>query len=121
MQELYTCDHVSGTFDTFLKDNANEILEIFNEMELQHDNYFALRESMRLEYTLLCKNQHLREVFSNSKKYLMQCMENLNDDSESITYEAVILLSVFIIMENRCESICCTIKKNVDNLIMFID
>ena len=56
-----------------------------------------------MQYTFLCKNRDLRESYSNNKKYLMQVMQNLNNDNASIAYEAIVLLSVFLLMQNRTE------------------
>ena len=63
----------------------------------------------------------MREVFSNKKEYLIQTMNNLQTDNIHITYEALLLLSIFILMPKRDKAIVETLKKNGKNLINFIE
>lgn len=83
----------------FLEKNAEAILEIFNDIEHQDKvtNYFAMRESMKLEYEILLKHEHLQAAFSENEKYLVQCMQNLTEEQDSVTYEALLLLSFFCV------------------------
>ena len=56
-----------------------------------------MRESMKLEYEILTKHEDLQKAFSENENYLVECMQNLTQDTDSITYEALLLLSFFII------------------------
>jgi len=56
-------------------------------------NFIALTQSMKLEYEMLNTYEVLLEEFTNSREHLMQTMDNLNTEHESITYEAILLLS----------------------------
>lgn len=122
MQELFLQEHGPG-WEHFLSENAEAVLEVFNDLEHADadTNYFAVREAMKMQYQLLCANRPLREVFSNSKKYLMQTMENMIGDNEGITFEAITLLSVFVLMEDRSEAIRSVLRKNCKNLCAVVD
>jgi hypothetical protein len=48
-------------------------------------------------------------------------MENINSDNESITYEAILLLSIFILMKKRDSQINNILVKNGTRLIEFIE
>jgi hypothetical protein len=60
---------------------------------------------MRLEYDILKLHESLRKSFCKNKQYLIQCMELLGQDSELITYEALLLLSIFLLTPARDEEI----------------
>jgi len=51
---------------------------------------------MKLEYEILLKFNDLAVSFSENETFLIQCMHNLTDESDSVTYEALLLLSIFI-------------------------
>jgi hypothetical protein len=72
---------------------------------------------MKLVYQVVKENRDLREEFSNTTKYLITCIKFLDHDNDSIAYEAVLLLSVFVLMENRSEPIQNILRKNLDDLI----
>jgi hypothetical protein len=55
-----------------------------------------MREAMKLEYEILQKYETLQVAFSENELYLKECMLNLQQDSDSITYEALLLLSYFV-------------------------
>ena len=48
-------------------------------------------------------------------------MNNLQTDNVHITYEALLLLSIFILMPKRDKAIKETLKKNGKQLIQFIE
>jgi hypothetical protein len=56
---------------------------------------------MKLEYEVLQEYACMRNIFSNNKEYLKQTMQNLLTENIHITYEALLLLSVFILMPKR--------------------
>lgn len=57
----------------FLEQNANAILEIFNDIEHQDKlkSYFAMRESIKLEFEILQKHKSLQAAFSENETYLV--------------------------------------------------
>ena len=98
-----------------LPDDTSEEEE--EDMELDRKkshyvNFIAMTQSMKLEYDMLQEYEVLREEFTNSRVHLMQTMTNLDTDHESITYEAILLLSLFILMPNRNAIINKTLGKN---------
>lgn len=67
---------------------------------------------MKLEYELLQESVQLREYYSNQRAYLAQTMNNLNSDNETCKYEALLLLSIFVLMPNRDKAINNLLAKN---------
>lgn len=51
----------------------------------------------------------------------MQTMNNLGTENESITYEAILLLSLFIILPNRDINVTRILAKNGGRLIEFVE
>jgi hypothetical protein len=53
--------------------NSDEILQIFWDIEHQGEdaNYFAMRESLKLEYDILKQHESLRKSFCKNKQYLI--------------------------------------------------
>lgn len=107
----------------FLEKNANAILEIFNDIEHQNlqENYFSVRESMKLEYLILKKYEHLQKAFVEDQRYLVQCMQNFSTEAESITYEALLLFSFFTIRTSTNEHVKKVLKDNSEKLGYFIE
>ena len=62
-------------------------------------------------------NRDLRELYSNEKEYLKSVMRHMVSDNDGITYEAISLLSIFVIMEDRHSSILAILKKNAGKLV----
>ena len=80
-----------------------------------------MRESMKLEYDILKQHESLRKSFCKSKQYLIQCMELLGQDSELITYESLLLMSIFLLAPVKDEEIKTILQRNGTKLIDFID
>lgn len=121
-QELFISEvrpNDSKVLDDWIDSHAEEVLEIFNDIE-DHSvtsNYFAVRESMKLEYEILLGHDKLQEAFIQSQKYLVQCMEHFSLDSESITYEAILLFSLFVLSQQKKEEILQVLQDNAEMLI----
>lgn len=100
-----------------------QILEIFNDIEHQAlvSNYFAIRESMKLEYEILEQHEDLQAAFVENPQYLCQCMQNFSAFSESITYEALLLMSFFLIRKPQNENVRLLLKDNAPKLITFVE
>lgn len=96
-----------GVLNVFLDKNAEQILEIFNDIEHQSlvSNYFAIRESMKLEYEILEQHENLQAAFCENSRYLVQCMQNFSTLTESITYEALLLFSFFLIRKTQNKNV----------------
>ena len=59
-----------------------------------------MREAMKLEYEILMKHEELQKEFAENEIYLVECMKNLTKDAtDCISYEALLLLSIFIIRQ----------------------
>jgi len=54
--------------------------------------------------------------YSNDKNQLILSLEMLNVDNEGIQFEAVLLLSIFILMPKTDQSIKKIIEKNSENI-----
>ena len=61
------------------------------------------------------------EIFSNSKENLTVTFNLLNVENESIKFEAILHLSVFILMPERVPEINNMIKNNTININEFLD
>jgi len=105
------------------KSNSEEILKIFWDIEHedQNKNYFALRESMKLEYKILKQHENLRKEFVKRKEYLKMCMQFLGQESDMITFEALQLLSIFLNEKLEEQSIVGILHKNAGQLMEFVD
>lgn len=84
-------------------------------------NYFALREIMKLEYTVISEHQSLLECFSNDEKTLLNTFNLLNADNDGIQFEAVLHLSVFVLVPHRSEQIVKRIRKNKALIRSFLE
>lgn len=67
---------------------------------------------MKLEYTVINEHRSLLECFSNDEATLLNTFNLLNADNDGIQFEAVLHLSVFVLMPSRSETIVKRIRKN---------
>ena len=111
-----------GCLHKFLSAHACGILEIFNDIEHEDTdaNYYAIRESMKLEYEILSQHVELMRAFGENEKYLVQAMQNMTDDANSITYEALLLLSFFVMRPVKNDQVRSVLHKNAKQMIQFI-
>ena len=75
---------------------------------------------MKLEYEILTKHVELMRAFGENEKYLVQTMQNLTDDANSITYEALLLLSFFVMRPVKNDQVKTVLHKNAKQMIEFI-
>lgn len=86
----------------FLSQQSKEIHDVFQRLKQKtgadfdqttnprdnpdepHSNYFALREIMKLEYTVISEHKSLMECFSNDEKTLLNTFNLLNADNDGI-------------------------------------
>jgi len=80
-----------------------------------------MREAMKLEYEILQKYETLQVAFSENELYLKECMLNLQQDSDSITYEALLLLSYFVFRNVKNQTVRQMLADNAQRLMDFVD
>lgn len=110
----------------YLKQKTGLDLDSTNNSQLEiadqpRANYFALREIMKLEYTVINEHRSMLECFSNDEKTLLNTFNLLNADNDGIQFEAVLHLSVFVLMPNRSEQIVKRISKNKALIRSFLE
>jgi len=71
---------------------------------------------MKLEYTVINEHRELLEVFSNDQNTLLNTFNLLNVDNDGVQFEAVLHLSVFVLMPDRSSEIVQVIKDNKENI-----
>ena len=115
----------SSTFHNFIEENKFEILETFSDLRAsqpEEENYFVVRESLKLQYQLLREEIVLRDAFISHKKFLCECLKLLDSDNESIAYEAIATLSVFVLVgDRRSPKITEVLFKNKEDLIETVE
>ena len=123
-------------FKNFMSEHSEEILnlftELYNSVNAEDDfdeeasdagedtNVWALRECMKLEYQMLQDYSFLRNNFSNSVPRLKLTLKLLNNSDTSIEQEAILHLSVFVLVPNREPKIVDILHRNKDILIDFM-
>ncbi|CDW83107.1 mo25-like protein 2 [Stylonychia lemnae] len=107
-------------FVKFLHENQEEILQVFDYLE-QDENYFAKREGLKTLYQLLKLHQKIREYYVASKDRLKIIMNTVINENKGIQYEAFLLLSLFLLVNQQADSESTVILiKNRDMLFKFI-
>ena len=106
--QLYNDVNAEGDFDEEASDAA------------ENTNVWALRECMKLEYQMLQDYSFLRNNFSNSLDRLKQTMSLLNNSDNSIEQEAILHLSVFVLVPDRDPKIVNILNRNKEILIEFM-
>jgi len=113
----------------FVNKNMDEVLHLFYNIYKEIDpddldeeadeqsneeepNFFELKELMKIEYQLLQDYRELREHFSNHTEYLKQTLNLLNANNNGVEQEAILMLSIFILMPNRKPEIIKVLVKN---------
>jgi len=113
----------------FVQENMDEVLHLFYNIYKEIDpddldeeadeqsneeepNFFELKELMKIEYQLLQDYRELREHFSNHTEYLKQTLNLLNANNNGVEQEAILMLSIFILMPNRKPEIIKVLVKN---------
>ena len=137
LQNLFSSKRKNDeTFKDFLSEHLEEILNLFTELynsvnyegdfdeeasdAAENTNVWALRECMKLEYQMLQDYSFLRNHFSNSVDRLKQTLKLLNNSDTSIEQEAILHLSVFVLVPNRDPKIVNILSKNKAILIEFM-
>lgn len=112
----WVIEHVRELHKIFqrLKKRTEDVEEGDEETHLS--NYFSLREIMKLEYTVINEHRELLEVFSNDQNTLLNTFNLLNVDNDGVQFEAVLHLSVFVLMPDRSSEIVQVIKDNKENI-----
>ena len=119
-----------------MSEHAEEILNLFTQLyndvnaeggndeeasdAAENTNVWALRECMKLEYQMLQDYSFLRNNFSNSLDRLKQTMSLLNNSDNSIEQEAILHLSVFVLVPDRDPKIVNILNRNKEILIEFM-
>ena len=119
-----------------MSEHAEEILNLFTQLyndvnaeggndeeasdAAEDTNVWALRECMKLEYQMLQDYSFLRNNFSNSLDRLKQTMSLLNNSDNSIEQEAILHLSVFVLVPDRDPKIVNILNRNKEILIEFM-
>jgi len=82
-----------------------------------------MREVMKLQYQILTSKTYsqLALFYSNEVKYLKQVMMFLRIDDNSIQYEAILQLSIFLLMPQRDAKIISIFLRNKQLLMGFIE
>ena len=87
-------------------------------------NFFALRELMKLEYQMLTKTERcFRELavfWSNKTEIMKQVMDLMLYEDNGLQYEAILQLSLFILLPNRSEAILNLLVKNAQAIVDII-
>ncbi len=72
-------------FAAFLTENAEDILNIFDQMYIDN-NYFSMREGLKTSYMLMAnpKNEGIRKYYISDKKRIKAIMNTVLNQNKAI-------------------------------------
>ena len=110
-------------FSSIYKEILSEDEEQKNNEE-EGPNFFAIKELMKLEYQLLTKTEDCFKAmvheWSNSKENLAQVMDMMCYENVGLKYEAILQLSLFLLMPNRSDLILSLMKRNKQAIVTLL-
>ena len=110
-------------FSSIYKEILSEDEEQKNNEE-EGPNFFAIKELMKLEYQLLTKTEDCFKAmvheWSNSKENLAQVMDMMCYENVGLKYEAILQLSLFLLMPNRSDLILSLMKRNKQAIVILL-